>query len=519
MKSGLFTLLIAGLVLVQLPCGSLLGQSDLPGEDRATMMFDMNVKGLRESEIMKSFGFDRLMDLMMISEDTIGMDPSSVDRWVALFCWPDDPRLITDAVPEGEFPVSFVWQVDLNQPAPGVAEFFESDRFEPVEVNGKKYFKPGDVTNVLFHYSGNRLLVCSQNYLNQELDDLMSDGLKDALGQLPDDQPIKVAVDVKKSRKFLEELCKLQDPELWTMGLDGTLLYPVRLHEHLDQVAISIGLDGQLVTGFALSADEASAQTFFDELTQMASVGRLGAAMLLSEAGMKSRAAQKQVDDFFKQLKPQRDELTLRIAVDQPDGFKKFMTDLVDQLERQATEAKKLNRFREVGASVFNFHAENNEFPFHNSENDGFHENLSWRVKTTPFLWHAHVEEIRSDEPWDSENNKPFATQMPEAYGNGNELSDMCWIKSKVKKRADVHDGLSRTIMLLEYPEGVTWTKPKDISVLEAMRLVKDLKDGESLIALMYNSSTRRIDNTISQSKLKRLLLPADESEDFEEKK
>jgi hypothetical protein len=103
---------------------------------------------------------------------------------------------------------------------------------------------------------------------------------------------------------------------------------------------------------------------------------------------------------------------------------------------------------------------------------------LSWRVALLPYLGEEELyKQFRLDEPWDSLHNKQLLAKMPAAYSS--RWNDRPWLtrfqafagdraildQKKGARKADVRDGLARTVLLVETPEhlGVHWTKPHDL--------------------------------------------------------
>ena len=71
---------------------------------------------------------------------------------------------------------------------------------------------------------------------------------------------------------------------------------------------------------------------------------------------------------------------------------------------------------------------------------------------------------------------------------------------------ASIIDGASNTIMLMENPNGEIWTKPGDLSIDQAIELVKDLKDGEKLVVAFYDGRAMTISNQMDIETFKALL-------------
>lgn len=103
----------------------------------------------------------------------------------------------------------------------------------------------------------------------------------------------------------------------------------------------------------------------------------------------------------------------------------------------------------------------------------------SWRVAILPCIEQvALYNQYHLDEPWDSENNKRVLAQMPATFrdpeadagkletsyfalvGSGTALGST---QGKGTKFAEITDGTSNTIAIVEAKRAVPWTKPEDI--------------------------------------------------------
>ena len=105
----------------------------------------------------------------------------------------------------------------------------------------------------------------------------------------------------------------------------------------------------------------------------------------------------------------------------------------------------------------------------------------SWRVLILPQLGKEELyRQIRLDEPWDSDHNKQFQTQMPEFFCcpadksklNRNETSYV-WLTgpglvsdgTSCTKITDIADGTSNTLMLIETLNPICWMSPEDTTM------------------------------------------------------
>ncbi len=100
---------------------------------------------------------------------------------------------------------------------------------------------------------------------------------------------------------------------------------------------------------------------------------------------------------------------------------------------------------------------------------------LSWRVAILPYIEQQELyNKFKLDEPWDSPHNKPLIGEMPPPYLCPSrvafERGTTCYRafvgKGAILERdretrvADVTDGLSNTIIVVEADEAVPWTRP-----------------------------------------------------------
>jgi uncharacterized protein (TIGR03067 family) len=101
----------------------------------------------------------------------------------------------------------------------------------------------------------------------------------------------------------------------------------------------------------------------------------------------------------------------------------------------------------------------------------------SWRVALLPFLGHDKLyEQYRFDEPWHSPANRKVLDQMPEVYRHPSAPPDSTnaayfvltgpgtiFDDERGSRFADIPDGTSSTILVVEAKRDIPWTKPEDI--------------------------------------------------------
>lgn len=101
----------------------------------------------------------------------------------------------------------------------------------------------------------------------------------------------------------------------------------------------------------------------------------------------------------------------------------------------------------------------------------------SWRVAILPLIGYGSLyRQYKFDQPWDSPDNLKVASKMPELYRSANSKSkDSTPFQMLVGEGAfdssntpptfaDITDGTSNTLAIIESNKEVVWTKPEDVS-------------------------------------------------------
>lgn len=161
------------------------------------------------------------------------------------------------------------------------------------------------------------------------------------------------------------------------------------------------------------------------------------------------------------------------------DGFRKVAEaaarSAVVRIRDAAERMKSSNNLKQFGLAVHNSHDTFGVFPFQHRPKEQAHPGLSWRVAILPFVEQDNLyREFHLDEPWDSEHNKKLIEKMPKIYAPppGVEakagqtyyrMFDGPGTMYRMKAIADVTDGTSNTLMVVEAGEPVIWTKPDEL--------------------------------------------------------
>ena len=186
------------------------------------------------------------------------------------------------------------------------------------------------------------------------------------------------------------------------------------------------------------------------------------------------------------------------------------------------------NKMKQIALAMHNYHATFNRFPNAVSPEDNDQPLLSWRVQILPFLGEAELfNKFRMNEPWDSPNNLPLASQMPDIFRiPGSSLADgqTCYVTlrgvgtafptdGKAASMRDTIDGTSNTILVVEAAadRAVAWTRPDDLNFdpasprngLFGMR-------SEGALVVLCDGSVRTIRNEVDDETIRRLVIRND---------
>jgi len=149
-----------------------------------------------------------------------------------------------------------------------------------------------------------------------------------------------------------------------------------------------------------------------------------------------------------------------------------------------ARRTKSLERLKQVGLAMINYHDAHRSFPPSAIRDGDGKPLLSWRVALLPFLdQQALYDQFHLDEPWDSEHNKPLLSKMPELFAGPLPYSTdsglthsalyvvaaagTCFPPAGAVSLPDVTDEIGRTILLVEAKRDAPWTKPEEIELDE----------------------------------------------------
>ncbi len=200
------------------------------------------------------------------------------------------------------------------------------------------------------------------------------------------------------------------------------------------------------------------------------------------------------------------------------------------QAAREAAQrAQCTNNLKQIGLAMHNYHDANGGFPRPAITDKDGKPLLSWRVAILPYIEEAGLyNKFKLDEPWDSPHNKALIKEMPRTYVCPSRPAAAPGLTTyqvfagpgalfepgKSIGIADITDGTSFTIMLVEAAKPVPWTKPDDLEFDPAAAADASLFGAFSnhpggFNALFADGSVRFIKRTINPAVFKAMITRA----------
>jgi hypothetical protein len=162
-------------------------------------------------------------------------------------------------------------------------------------------------------------------------------------------------------------------------------------------------------------------------------------------------------------------------------GYVKVVTAATALVRDSAARHRDQNSLKILGLAIHNFHDVNGRLPADIVDKDG-KPLLSWRAELLPYLEHDQLwRRLDRTKAWDDPANKEVLDHMPTYYqmtardaGTGKTYFQMftapkagpgspLLVPGRKTTLANINDGTSNTLMVVEAADPVVWLKPGDI--------------------------------------------------------
>jgi hypothetical protein len=287
----------------------------------------------------------------------------------------------------------------------------------------------------------------------------------------------------------------------WVVGINPSALPPIPeelpaeaeafkplLKAKVATVAVDLGekTTGELRITFP-GADEAGAGLKAVESGRMLALGVLEQGIGMLRKDEKDKTSKGVADllalaqKSLKAAKIERDGSTvtghLEMKIDQ-ETIGAVVADGVRKVREAAARAQSQNNLKQLALAMHNYHDVNGSLPAQAIYDKDGKPLLSWRVMILPYIEANNLYgKFKLDEAWDSPHNKKLLADMPKVYQapagkpkhpygtfyQGFAGKGAIFDGKKGIRFADIPDGTSITIMFIEAPKDVPWTKPEDV--------------------------------------------------------
>ena len=490
----------------------------LEEHQKAVILFDARISKMVEEA--KEYGGSEGIDNIPMDGPFSGIKPSDMKRIFGAASLPKDMSFIGAMMmgPPDELPMEFFVRIEFKDA--DLLEKFQSKlaaESRKVEFGGKEFLAPQNGPLALAHRIDETTMEFgTKAYCLQEKRNFFTDRLSTAYKTAPN-EPLRIVMDLETRADLIKEVVGMAKTQMQQMQMGGAAAGIAEgyldLIDNAKSIVFTQTTSGEnLATLMIEGVDEEQAA----ELK-----GGLGSAFLIVKGAagqqMPQMKAQMKVSDksiaviksIVDDLKATQEGTSVNVLIKKPEGFAEAAKEMQLAMAESAKTVQKMKNFRMMGLASLNYESAHREFPYQTK--DGVHEDMSWRVKVLPFIEQNNLyDEITMDVSPRDEANSKFADKMPELYGTDGKSANVSWIQSTVKGFANITDGSSNTIMLIENPNAGPWMQNKPISVDDAIKMVTELKDGEQLVAVLYDCSVQMLDNKMDKDNLRNMLEPAD---------
>lgn len=335
MLIGKKTILAILFALMATWSGVIVAQSEsqsasLSDDERATFMFDFNMKRLMSHDLLKNFDLGQMMEMQGVPQPE-DFDLTKIDR---IFGGMQFPENMEDMNPQpGEdLKANFFMRFEFSDSgaADEMIESFASKTSKVIEAGSKKYYAPDgddDPQNLRLHrVNSSTVEMGTERYVMHKDRNVISSGLAANWKKLPKNAALRLSIDVEGNRAAIDQMveqAKTQAPP------------PVAPMLALvsDLASFSLGLDFETDTLLMLRAsgkDSSSTENLFNGINGMLGMGKMAGKQGLSQAPMPENV--KEVfGKIIDSLNAKTEGNTVMVDIKKPEGFDEAIASMMGQ--------------------------------------------------------------------------------------------------------------------------------------------------------------------------------------------
>ena len=204
-----------------------------------------------------------------------------------------------------------------------------------------------------------------------------------------------------------------------------------------------------------------------------------------------------------------------------------MMVPAIQKVRDAADRMTSQNNLKQIGLALHSYHDVMGTLPPAVVRDKNGKALYSWRVLILPYLEQDVIyKNWKKDEPWDSPHNKPLSDVVLKVYtlpgnpdgisnrtpyrvfiGKGTGFEELKGQPSKGIRFADITDGTTNTIAVVEATETVPWAKPEELDFV-AGKALPPLGPPwrDEFNALLFDATVRFIPKTIKPQSLQAMI-------------
>jgi hypothetical protein len=286
------------------------------------------------------------------------------------------------------------------------------------------------------------------------------------------------------------------------------------------ELLASVDLTDKLLLNASLVMEDAAAAA---EAKQTAD-GFIGMArLMLSQGGkdpqmaMMAQIGNQALNDLKLDVKDK--EITLAFQTDAAMAVG-LLVPALQKVRQAAGNVSAGNNLKMIGLAWHNYANANKTLP-----PQTWNKGLSWRVAILPYQEESNLYgQFKHDEPWDSPHNRKLIPLMPKIYAapGANPVAGRTFYQTFVGPNtinpspgkgmsfAQIRDGTTNTLIVIEGPRVVEWTRPDDIVVAPDQPIAIGGAGLPTVQALFADGMVRHLPRQFDQKMLRSLIDPAD---------
>jgi RNA polymerase sigma factor (sigma-70 family) len=341
---------------------------------------------------------------------------------------------------------------------------------------GKTYFLSKKTKGPAVHLAGERLLLMG--------DPQALESYFDRLGWAPAASPLSPGLKLAEQKHAVVAAFQVSDQlhDLLTKGRDHNEdFYKPLLDVQSGTLIVDVNQEARLKARFHF-ANESTAKEARNALAVGLDMIKRYLATPLSEE-MKN-------DELFKMIakeaigaveSAQLSQEKTAVQVTMETKSLPFIAMAVPAVQKTRVASRRMqsvNNLKQIALAMHNYHDAFGRFPPQALTDNNGKPTLSWRVAILPFIEQDNLyRQFKLDEPWDSEHNKKLLEKMPPIYAPVNARTKekyQTFYQAFAGKGtvfepgekitfANITDGSSNTLMVVEAADPVPWTKPEDL--------------------------------------------------------